>query len=512
MAKNLDLKNVQDNELKGQLDFNNSIILEESDSDSEFTQQDSKLNKNKVDKHSRTPSGTNLTDIVQDIRTIFSTVEKPKRKRQESGDSPNNSTNISSQNNASLTKLLKRSEGQAVRPSGTNKTNSTNHNTNFSMCDNHDNSDTQLAQKGDDAKTQHQHQPKQIDIEDIKDPTHEELKIISQQMNRQLTEDADIKEDELQDQEPNHEEEMETNAATNPQARSLTTVQQMFTDLKMQMDDLKSSVQKIEERKTHQMDQSTINKCVSKVIQKANSELSVDPSQITKMKEDIKHLKFQNRTLTNVVQRYNVELEEIRQRMENIEVASAKRALTISGLFIDKKKEDGIDQIQTFIREYLELDVLVEDYYKMGANDPKLLVVYFQSIYDKRQIMKYKKYLKDVKNKEGKEIFISDYTPAATMEKRKREQQIKQQNEELPTPAKISYPKGRLAIQNETYVPKVAPLTPKDLVDLSPKEVDDILKMSLEAGPPITMDKSIFEGYTASVQNYQEIRNLYVKI
>ena len=63
---------IQESDITHKLNFSNS------DSSSEEEELEGHIKEGYV-KHSRTPSGTNLTDIVQDIRTIFSSVSKRKR-------------------------------------------------------------------------------------------------------------------------------------------------------------------------------------------------------------------------------------------------------------------------------------------------------------------------------------------------------------------------------------------------------------------------------------------------
>ena len=69
-----------------------------------------------------------------------------------------------------------------------------------------------------------------------------------------------------------------------------------------------------------------------------------------------------------------------------------------------------------------------------------------------------------------------------------------------------------MAIQGEVYKPKISPPSVKQLVDLEPKEITDILKLNLDQSTRIVQDKSIFEGYVAEVKDFSHIRNLYIKM
>ena len=133
---------------------------------------------------------------------------------------------------------------------------------------------------------------------------------------------------------------------------------------------------------------------------------------------------------------------------------------------------------------------------------------------EKRDVMRFKYLLKGEKNRDDKQMFINDYTPAATNERRKREKSIIRGNEqrEGKDDVEMKYVKGRLQIQGQFYRQKVLPPTLKDLVNLTPKELDAILKMDVQGPSKTTKDMSIFSGYMARVQTHQQIRQLYTKI
>ena len=371
---------------------------------------------------------------------------------------------------------------------------------------------------------------KVIDAKDLPDPTEETLAIIDLQMkmrdqskNSNHTSQGDEDQSAIKldshaggssvNQEEEASMEMETNALNNPQVIPLASVQVMFTEIKEQMKTLKNTVEKLEKKSDGKLEPAVIEKVSQQVLQRVNEEWEQDSSNTQKLKEDLLHLKFQNKALVNVVHRMNIELEEVKSRMENLEVSGAKRAVTISSLYVNgRNKDEGISQIQDFFYQNLQISAEVEDYYKMGSMDPKLVIVYFQSVYNKQMVMKYKHHLKNVKNKDGKQIYVNDYLSAQTQEKRKREDQMKMQNEELERPMAVTYIKGKLAFQGEVFAPRIQVPTTKELVDLTPECLGKILNLPLNAADPIVKDKSIFESFTASVENFQQIREYYIRL
>ena len=85
-----------------------------------------------------------------------------------------------------------------------------------------------------------------------------------------------------------------------------------------------------------------------------------------KIKIDLKHFKFQNRALTDVVDHMHTEMEDLKGRIENLELNSMKNAVSISGLTISENKWDGIHEIEQFLYDQLECEVNVDDFFQSG--------------------------------------------------------------------------------------------------------------------------------------------------
>ena len=526
--KNLSAKKVP---LCDQLDFNFIPEIQEESEEEEgppFTKQE---------KHSRTPSGTVLTDIVEDIRTIFDSAnQKGKRKRSE--ESVYKATKVFTLSPECDSQLVSTLKLKTKAKRLANRSRSASPVLKRPDRQTHQRTLTQTTLTPDKFKT------KVIDINTIKEPSREQLIEISQIMTRNkiestskeemqshhedensIEDDEDankkmpVENDTDQSQLASEEEGMETSIPIiednemNPEVLPITTVQLMFKEIKQEMSTLKQTVQDMEKKTSSKIDDAILNKCTKKVISDAKKELCIEgSSELKKVKEELKHEKFRNKALTNVVQRMSIELEDVKARLENVEVAGARKAITISGLEIQGNRDQVLDSLESFFEQQLASTVGVDDFFRLGKSESKVMVVYFQSSYDKRQVMRQKYLLKDFRS-QGRKVYINDYTPQATQEKRMKELQIRQLNASSENPMKVSYIKGKMAFQGETYAPKIATPTPKDMVDLTPEEIDEILKTPIEsASSKIQKDKSIFESYISSVSSVQEIRRLYVKM
>ena len=161
----------------------------------------------------------------------------------------------------------------------------------------------------------------------------------------------------------------------------------------------------------------------------------------------------------------SIEMEELKNRLENLEISGSKKAITLSGFEpLSSRKQDITRELENFFEDKLGLFLTIEDHFKMGT----IFVIYFQLIYDKRDAMRFKYSLKGIQNSKNKSLFINDYVPAVTQEKRRLEKQIIHESENKDPPLEVKYVRGKLTIQGETYKPKISPPSPKDLVDIEP--------------------------------------------
>ena len=309
--------------------------------------------------------------------------------------------------------------------------------------------------------------------------------------------------------------EVESNERDNPEVMGVQTVAQILADLKKEMRDgmaeMKKDLNELKNKEVGQVSQEIIEKCREDITQMMDLNREQDRQEINKLKDDLKYFKYRNRTLTNVVDNMAVQINDLKGRLENVELNGCRNAVTLTGLYLQGNKSESIAKIENFIDQHIGVSVIVEDYFRVGAYEPKMTVIYFQTAQQKRDVLHFKAYLKNIENEDGKSMFINDYVPAAIQERRKRDRDIFSINESLQKPLDVKYSKGKLTIQGEQYIQKVKPPSPKELVDLAPDEIDDILARKWDQGGKILQDNSIFEGYSACVNSLKDVRKLYVK-
>ena len=299
-----------------------------------------------------------------------------------------------------------------------------------------------------------------------------------------------------------------------PKAITLELVWSMFSDLKKEMSRNKiDNLQALQDFKIM---------CVEGAAEAANTVVEHHRESAKKVKEDVKHLKNQNIILTGICQSQKEEICELSQKVEMLELNSSKKMAIMSGYELpqnpDFSKEDNIKRLEKVIRESMDINVNIDDYFHIGSNKPRPIVMEFQSAKEKRLVLSLKQNLKDFKSKAGRKIFINDYVPISIQEKRRRERKIRTDLEANLDPndqeasTGIEYTKAGMTIAGIPYKKKVTTPSPKDLLDLDPEQLKKIMSIPTTKGDAVTKEGSKFVCYVTSATNHQQVRNTYMKM
>ena len=234
---------------------------------------------------------------------------------------------------------------------------------------------------------------------------------------------------------------------------------------------------------------------------------------LTNARSDIAHQKYKSQVLMDVCESLNTEVNDLTQRLENMELNNAKRMVIFSGLQPPStKKDDLVLFVEQFIHDYLQEQIQVEDAYCVGLNNS--VVVEFQSARDRRLILQIKARLKEYRNNDGSKVYINEFTPLATQERKRRERDIKYAISTDPSMKNITveYTRAGLTIQGKPYRKNIIPPTPKELVDLSVEEIDKLMKLKSLKSREFTQQGSVFRAYTIDAKAYQDVRDFYRKL
>ena len=202
------------------------------------------------------------------------------------------------------------------------------------------------------------------------------------------------------------------------------------------------------------------------------------------------------------------------KRLDSLELANARRAAVLTGPSFSMKKQERIREICDFLNQELEVFVRIEDAYTLGGGPQSPTVIVFQTMQDKETVFGKKSKLQDTSNNLGKPVFLNHYLPACENEKRKHERKIKtdiKYSKEEKKP-EVTFSKGAVYVGAEKYTKKVTAPSPTDLLKYTVQELDKIMEQKTMKGPTITEKGNTFIPYAMDVNDFQAIRDGYLKL
>ena len=302
----------------------------------------------------------------------------------------------------------------------------------------------------------------------------------------------------------------ESNARDEPKTVTLTLIYEMFKDLKQEFTNMKKDSAETETKVTEEVLKKVSEQATDAAAQCANNLFEHDyKDNMDKISSELKHCQLKNDILSNICTSMSTEIADLNSKIENLELSASKKMIIMSGWKTNStNKEDCIQELENFFDRNLQAAVVVDDYFYLGQS----LVIDFQCASDKRIILKNKALLKNYPTK----IYINEYAPIATSEKRKRERQIIQNIDEMckdmDTQVNVEYTRAGLTIQGEPYRKKVSPPTPKEMIELDLKQLNCILNIKMRKGKTVLKDGSRFTAYSADATTHQQVREMYIKL
>ena len=263
-------------------------------------------------------------------------------------------------------------------------------------------------------------------------------------------------------------------------------------------------------KKSEDLKKDCVNTC-RKSMERDLQQLSEEhQASLKELKEDLQKEKVKVHLIGELLQRNHQVMLDITRRLDNVELSNARKSAVITGIDFSAKKQDRLKQILDFLKEALEVQPNIEDTYLLGGLDPKPVVVIFDTYGDKRIVFQRKAMLKNFEAEGGRSIFINDYVPTATNEKRKRERDLIQDAKEQSI--STEYTNKGLKIGEEIYTKKVSAPSPTDILDLDPDDLDRILTLDIDKSDQIRVMDNVFIGYAADTNTHEQVRECYLKV
>ena len=297
----------------------------------------------------------------------------------------------------------------------------------------------------------------------------------------------------------------EVNEDENPQLMSVSAVVQMFKQLQAQC------------QKARIGQEQEISKQIQKFKEEAVQELSeldvfrqAEGSDDNDLRAEVEQWKHKSEVLTDVVDRMHHEIQDLTQRLENVELSTTKKSIIVTGLQVAPEKVQNWAMLDYIFKDVIGASSVIDDFYMLGSN----FVVALQTMECKRQIMLNKNKLRKIRGKEGQKIYINDFVPTTTQEKRRREREIVSALDQQGKSQSVSYTKAGLTVNGIPYRKKVLPPTPKELVNMEVDKLEEVLKMKIKKDAEITQENSVFSAYVANadVKSHAEVRDYYRKM
>ena len=260
--------------------------------------------------------------------------------------------------------------------------------------------------------------------------------------------------------------------------------------------------------------QSQLNDMQKKVDKLTEKETTSEQPTVSDIAAQVDRLTIKMKATSCAIQNAWEDRCVLEERLAKTELNLHRKMITISGLELNGKKYQKIQQLENFFDTELGIQPYIEDFYEIGSKQPTVKVVIFQSLRDKALVMRTKKYLKGLQNKYKQSLYINDFVPQEELEKRKKAKVMFRANEEKEDHDKedMLIENGKLYISKELFVNPLQPPNPQDIIDFSTQRLAEIMQMEITPGPEIKQEGNTFIAYSLCTNSLQDIQDGYMKM
>ena len=146
---------------------------------------------------------------------------------------------------------------------------------------------------------------------------------------------------------------MEHQQPLQPESINLKTVYEMFRALR-------DDVNRIQQDRSEVMNKSDLKDyCLDKVNDEIELIKRQDRLEISANTKAIKQGQVQVDVIAKTLDRFEASLNDVTQRVENLEITNAKRAVVVTGLYVPKKKEDMLAVLYDFFESGLDMPEVI---------------------------------------------------------------------------------------------------------------------------------------------------------
>ena len=208
------------------------------------------------------------------------------------------------------------------------------------------------------------------------------------------------------------------------------------------------------------------------------------------------------------------QVKETQNKIESMEINATKRSVILSGFEASEKRGVCYRQLQAFFFDQMGIQVVIEDFYRIGSATPPDLVITLLSNTHKRLIFQNIDAIKNLVNSQNKKYYFRDLLTPRQNEKRKKGQYIAdcETTKQPVDRQEISTANGQIYIGDKKYTKRVQEPDPTKLLRLTIPQLNDIMKTELQRSPPLWKDGNKFTPYAMSVDSFETINKAYMKV
>ena len=229
---------------------------------------------------------------------------------------------------------------------------------------------------------------------------------------------------------------------------------------------------------------------------------------------DVEVGKAKHKMLAGTVSRMSQTIIELQNKLEIQEINAGKRSVILSGFEGSTKIKECKSQLHSFFEEVLGIEVTIEDLYFIGSQEPRDIVIIFLSSNHKRLIFQNIEKMKGYVNAHGKKYRFRDLLTQKQYEKQNQVKRITKwmEQQEAVDQKDVTTQKGKIYIGDQQYTKQVHPPDPTKVLQMPIENLNKVMSMKVDIGDETTVQGNSFQAFSACVDNYEQIQNIYMQI
>ena len=207
-------------------------------------------------------------------------------------------------------------------------------------------------------------------------------------------------------------------------------------------------------------------------------------------------------------------IDTIIDRLDLMDISENKRTIILSGFETNQKKYNARRQLTEFFDDKVGVEVQIEEFYYIGRQKPRDIVVQFLSIQTKREVLRACSQIKHLRNKYGKKYSIRDFQTPKQLAVTRKGQQIADliAGEDPIDQEEVTIHKGNIFVGSEKYQQQVQAPAATDVLRYPMYKLNQIMAMNVQRGTTHEECGNRFIPYIADVQDCATINDIYMKL